>query len=85
MGNEFENQKVVTWPDETLIETHVRYILDLDGKLLVFENVPARVNPITGEQFFAPATVRRIQQIALSENSPTQTIQVGLYDWGHAA
>jgi hypothetical protein len=75
----------MTWPDEPLIETRVRYILDLDGKLFVFENVPARVNPITGEQFFAPATVRQIQQIALSENPPTQTMQVGLYKWENAA
>ena len=84
-GNESEKKETMTWPDETLIETQVCYILDLDGKLLVFENVPARVNPITGEQFFAPATVRQIQQIALSDNLPTRTMQVGLYEWEHAA
>ncbi len=85
MGTEFENKEAMIWPDEPLIETRVRYILDLDEKLFVFENVPARVNPITGEQFFAPATVRQIQQIALSENPPTRTMQVGLYEWGNAA
>ena len=85
MGNELENQEAMIWPDEPLTETHVRYILDLDGKLLVFENVPARVNSVTGEQFFAPATVRKIQQIALSENPPTRTMQVDLYEWGNAA
>lgn len=85
MGNESKDKKAVNWPHETLLETHVRYILDLNGQLFVFENVPARVNPTTGEQFFAPATVRRIQQIALSAKPPTQTIQVGLYEWGNAA
>lgn len=85
MGNEPENKEAMTWPDEVLIDTHVRYILDLDGRLLVFENVPARVHSTTGEQFFAPDTVRRIQQIALSAKPPTQTIQVGLYEWGNAA
>ena len=85
MGNESEDQATMTWPDEPLTETQVRYILDLDGKLFVFENVPARVNAVTGEQFFAPATVRRIQQIALSENAPTRTVQAGVYEWGNAA
>ena len=85
MGNESENPEALIWPAETLIQTRVRYILDLEGKLFVFENVPARVNSITGEQFFSPATVRQIQQIALSANPPTQTIQVGLYEWGQAA
>ncbi|AKD58518.1 zinc finger, YgiT-type [Spirosoma radiotolerans] len=75
----------MNWPNDTLLETHVRYILDMNGQLYVFENVPARVNLTTDEQFFTPATVRRIQQIALSAKPPTQTIQVGLYEWGNAA
>lgn len=85
MGNEFKNTEAMTWPDEPLVETHVRYVLDLDGKLLVFENVPARVNPVSGEQFFAPATVRQIQQIAASPYAPTRTIQAGVYEWEDAA
>ena len=85
MGNESENKEAMTWPDEALVETRVRYILDLNGKLFVFENVPARVNPTTGEQFFSPATVRQTQEIALSANPPLQTVQVGLYEWGNAA
>ncbi len=71
----------MTWPDEVLIEMNVRYILDLDGQLFVFENVPARVNPVTGEQFFAPVTVRRIQQAALSSGKPTRTIQAAVYEF----
>ena len=85
MGNESENQKTMTWPDETLVDSRVRYILDLDGKLLVFENVPARVNPVTGEQFFSPATIRQIQQIAFSANTPARTIEASVYDWANAA
>ncbi|QMW06951.1 hypothetical protein H3H32_14800 [Spirosoma foliorum] len=75
----------MTWPDEPLIETFVRYILDQNGQLFVFENVPARVNTTTGEQFFSPATVRRIQQIALSAKEPVRTIKAGVYEWGNAA
>ncbi len=85
MESGFENQEAMKWPDEPLTDTHVRYILDLEGELFVFENVPARVNSVTGEQFFAPDTVRKIQQIALSANKPTRTIQAGVYEWGNAA
>ncbi len=71
----------MTWPEETLLEAHVRYILDLNGKLIVFENVPARINPDTGERFFAPAVVRQIQQIALSAAEPVRTIQAVVYEF----
>lgn len=85
MGNEPANPKTMTWPDEPLVDAHVRYILDLNGKLYVFEDVPARVNPITGEQFFSPATVRRIQEIALSAHAPSRTIEASVYEWANAA
>jgi hypothetical protein len=85
MGTESKNQEAMMWPDEPLIDSHVRYILDLDGKLFVFENVPARVNTTTGEQFFSPATVRKIQEIALSSYSPTRTVQANVYEWEKAA
>lgn len=52
MGGEFQKQEVSDWNSETLVDAFVRYILDLDGQLFVFENVPPRVNVDTGEQFF---------------------------------
>jgi hypothetical protein len=48
---------------ETLIETKVTYSLEMNGQFFLIKNVPARVNPETGEQFFAPDTVERIQEI----------------------
>ena len=35
---------------ELLIEKTVNYVMEEDGKLYIFEKVPARVNPETGEQ-----------------------------------
>ncbi len=81
MGGEFQNQKVSNWESEKLVGALVRYILDLDGQLFVFENVPARVNIDTGEQFFSPSVVRRIQEAALSTNTPTRTIQAAVYEF----
>lgn len=81
MGTEFQDQEMSSWIDEQLVDSLVRYIIDVDGQILVFENVPARVNVETGEQFFAPATVRRIQQVAMSAGSPTRTIQASVYEF----
>jgi hypothetical protein len=45
-------------PQERLIESQVTYTLELNGELIIIENVPARVNEETREQYFAPARIR---------------------------
>ena len=37
------------------------------GKFYIVENVPARVNEETGEQFFFPDTVERLQKTKESD------------------
>lgn len=56
---------------QNLIEQIVTYTLEVDGRLFVIENVPARVDAETGEQFFAPETVDRLQEI-IRERAATQ-------------
>lgn len=67
--------------NETLIETEVTYSLEMNGKFFLIENVPARVNPETGEQFFSPATVERIQQIITEQREPSHFIETPVYDF----
>ena len=55
---------------ETLVEKQVTYALNLNGKIVLIENVPARVNEETGEQFFSPSTVERLQQTILDAKEP---------------
>ena len=47
---------------EHLVEQYVTYTLEREGQFYIVVNVPARVDEQTGEQFFAPATVERLQQ-----------------------
>ena len=49
-------------PAEHFIQQNVTYVLELEGQLLVIENVPARVSQETGEQLFSPETVERLQE-----------------------
>lgn len=66
---------------ERLVERRVTYTLELGGKLYVVENVPARVDEETGEQFFAPHTVERLQAIVLGRNEPGKVIETPVYEY----
>ena len=66
---------------EALIDQKVTYTLEIDGKLFLIKNVPARVNVETGEQFFSPKTVDRLQQIVWKEQQPVQTMTLPVYEY----
>jgi len=66
---------------EILVEKLVTYTLQLNGQVFMVENVPARVNEETGEQFFSPSTVEQLQQIILTEQEPDRFTEVSVYDY----
>jgi YgiT-type zinc finger domain-containing protein len=66
---------------ETLVEKQVTYTLQLDGQLFMIENVPARVNEETGEQFFSPSTVENLQQIILKGQEPDHFTKVPVFKY----
>ena len=48
--------------NETLMEKKVTYSIEVDGRFIIIEGVPARVDVETGERYFSPETVERLQQ-----------------------
>lgn len=66
---------------EHLEERRVTYTLVHEGRFYIIENVPARVDEITGEQFFAPATVERLQQTILGQQAPKRTVETPVYEY----
>ncbi len=66
---------------ETMVERRVTYTLEVQGQLVVVENVPARVCLETGEQFFSPETVEKLQQMAWGKLQPKRTVQTPIYDF----
>ena len=66
---------------ETLIEQTVNYTLEMDGNFIIIENVPARLCLETGERFFSPETVERLQQIIWERNKPSRTLEVPVYEF----
>ncbi len=73
----------IEW-QENLVNKQVTYTLNINGKMIVVENVPARVNEETGEQFFSPSTVEYLQQTILEGKEPSHYIQVPVYNFRSA-
>ena len=73
-----------TEPEETFVEQNVTYSLEVEGRFLVVEQVPARVSLRSGERFFAPETVERLQGIAWGQAVPNRVIQTPVYEFPSA-
>jgi YgiT-type zinc finger domain-containing protein len=67
--------------EETMVERRITYTLERDGKFILVENVPARVCVETGEQFFSPETVERLQQMIWEEEQPKRVIETPVYEF----
>lgn len=72
MNNGLENQ---------LVNRRVSYTLEIEGKFYIVKNVPARVGEETGEQFFAPSTVERLQEIVLGQAEPNKVFETPVYEY----
>ncbi|MEL7143772.1 MAG: hypothetical protein AAGL08_16315 [Cyanobacteria bacterium J06573_11] len=70
---------------ETFVEKPVTYTLNLDGRIFLIDNVPARVDEETGEQFFSPSTLERLQQTILDGKEPDHFIQVPVCNYSNSA
>lgn len=71
--------------EEHLVEQRVSYTLEHDGRFYIVENVPARVNEETGEQFFAPSTVERLHRTILGKQKPDRVIETPVYEYNERA
>jgi hypothetical protein len=67
--------------EEKLVARRVTYTLEHEGKFYIVENVPARVNEETGEQFFSPVTVERLQSTILRPGKPNRMIETPVYEY----
>ena len=66
---------------ETMVVAKVTYMLEHGGKFYIVEHVPARVCKETGEQYFAPETVERIQALIKGRKKPDKVIETPVYEY----
>lgn len=67
--------------EERLVDRQVTYTLEMDGHLVVVEHVPARINEETGERYYAPATVEKLQRIIRERRQPERVIEAPVFDF----
>ena len=67
--------------NDTMTETEATYTLDQDGRFYLIEHVPSRVCKETGEQYFSPTTVERIQKLVKSRKKPARTIKTPVFEY----
>ncbi|MFC1879375.1 hypothetical protein ACFLZW_05630 [Chloroflexota bacterium] len=67
--------------NETFENKHVTYVLEIEDRLIVIENVPARVNTQTGERHYAPDIVERLQKMIWDQEQPARYIQTPVYQF----
>jgi hypothetical protein len=67
--------------EETFVEQEVTYALELGGRFVVVEHVPARVSARTGERFFSPETVERLQKIVWDSQPPSRMLETPVFDF----
>lgn len=73
------------WEESQLHPKLVTYLVELNGRLLMVENVPARVNQVTGERLFSLETADRLLQIAQGGSTaptPLRVVKTPVYSFG---
>lgn len=70
-----------TTSDETCVEQTVTYTLEVQGRFIIIEQVPARVSLQTGERFFSPETVERLQKIVWEQQVPNRVIETPVFEF----
>ena len=65
-------------------EAKVTFTAELNGKLLVVENVPAKVCGQCGERLFSADTVERLQKTVWEQNTPVRIVETPVFDFASA-
>ncbi|WP_255699279.1 YgiT-type zinc finger protein [Tychonema sp. BBK16] len=66
---------------ETMVEQKVTYTLEINGKFIIIENVPARVCLETGERFFSPEIVEQLQKMIWEDRKPIRVIETPVFEF----
>ena len=67
--------------EEEFVQQNVTYTLQTADRFVVIENVPARVSLRTGERFFSPDTVERLQQSVWEQKAPVRVVETPVFQY----
>lgn len=64
-----------------MVNQEVSYTLEVHGRFIIIQNVPARVCLETGDRFFSPETVEKLQRTIWGKREPRRLIQTPVFDF----
>jgi YgiT-type zinc finger domain-containing protein len=64
-----------------MVQALVTYSVEYEGRMVIVENVPARVDPETGERFYSPETVEQLQAIVWGNRRPDRVEQTPVFSF----
>jgi len=67
--------------EKTAVKKEVTYTIEVDGKFIIVQNVPARVCLETGERFFSLETVEQLQRTIWEKRKPRHAIQTPVFNF----
>ena len=67
-----------------MVEQGVTYTVELDGKWIIVEHVPAEVCSQCGDRLFSPETVEKLQRIAWQQHRPLRILETPVVDFASA-
>ena len=67
-----------------VVEGEVAYTVELHGKFVVVENVPAKVCGRCGENLFSPDTVERLQKTAWEQKNPVRIMETPVFNFANS-
>lgn len=66
---------------ETFTDELVTYTLEVEGRWVVVEKVPARVCRETGEKSFSPETVEHLSRLIHGRKPPARIVETPVYEF----
>jgi YgiT-type zinc finger domain-containing protein len=67
--------------DDHAVDRLTTYSVEYKGQIIIVENVPARVDPETGEGFYSPETVEQLQALVWSGRQPDRVAQTPVFQF----
>jgi YgiT-type zinc finger domain-containing protein len=68
-----------------MLEQGVTYTVEMNGKWIIVEHVPAKVCGQCGDKLFSPDTVEKLQQISWEQNRPLRILETPVFDFASVA
>ena len=62
-------------------DQEVTYSIEINGRLALVENVPAKVCLQCGEKLFSAETVERLQKTAWGQKAPARVMETAVFDF----